>query len=254
MKKENLSIIISIVAIIISIVSLSYAILDNNKTKCKYSTVWCSANLSESTITGEITGKIIEVSKANRNQRANILVEKNDGSGNIVVSHNSNLEFKVGQIVKIEHDGINESNPPQTAAVCIEIIKDNSVNIGEKSKFEVSDNLVSLTVKEGSLTNLNATLILENHTNNNYLYGTPYSIEHEKNGIWYEIIPLYDMYFTMQAIGLEAKQSIEIELNWEHAYGKLPTGKYRVIKDVFRELDKPLEEEILYIAAEFTLT
>jgi hypothetical protein len=252
MKKENLSIIISMVAIIIAIVSLSYAIFGN--TKSENNKVWCSNNLPKSSITGEIKGEIIEVSKATKNQRANILVKKNDGTGNIIVYHNSNIEYKTGQKVRVEHDGVNDSNPQQTAAICIEIIKDNPVNIGEKSKYLASDNLVSLRVKEGSLTNSKATLILENHTDDGYSYGYPYSIEYEKDGIWYEIIPNNDMFFIMPALGLKAKESIEISVNWEYHYGKLPSGKYRVVKCVFREIDTPItEEEIVYIAAEFII-
>lgn len=252
MKHQNVSIIISIVAIIISTISLSYSMFGNNQSK--NDKVWCSNNLPKSAITGELKGEITEVSKATKNQRANILVKKNDGTGNIIVHHDLNIEFKIGQEVRIEYDDLNYSMPLQTVAVCIRIIKDNPVNIGEKSKYVVTNNLVSLRVKEGSLTNSKATLLLENHTDNAYSFGYPYSIEYEKDGIWYEIIPINDLVFIMPALGLKAKESIEIGVNWEYHYGKLPSGKYRIIKSVFRKIDTPInEEEIVYIAAEFII-
>lgn len=252
MKKQNLSIIISIVAIFISIISLTYTIFDNNQSE--NSKVWCSDNLPRSSITDMIKGEIIEVSKATKNQRASILVKKNDSTDNIIVYHDSNIAFKIGQEVRIEHDGINDSMPQQTAAICIKIVKDNPVNIGEKSKYVISDNLVSLKVKKGSLTNSKANLILENHTDNDYSYGYPYLIEYEKDGIWYEIIPINDLTFIMPALDLKAKELVEIGVNWEYHYGKLPSGKYRIIKDVFRKIDIPIEkEEIVYIAAEFII-
>jgi hypothetical protein len=252
MKHENLSIVISIVAIIISIISLSYAIFSN--TKRENVEVWCSSNLPKSSITGEIKGEIIEVSEATKNQRANILVKKNDGTGNIIVYHNSNIEYKVGQKVRIEHDGVNDSNPQQTAAVCIEIIKDNPVNIGEKSKYVESDNLVNLRVKEESLTDSRVTLILENHTDKTYIYGAGYSIEYEKDGIWYEMIPINDMAFISIGYILKPNELKEITVDWEYHYGKLTSGKYRIIKGVFLEIDTPIrEEEITHIAAELII-
>ena len=130
----------------------------------------------------------------------------------------------------------------------------NSIKVGDESKYMVSDNLVSLKVKGGSLTKSKATLILENNTDDDYSYGNPYSIEKEEESIWYELKPIKELFFTLPAYVLKAKESTEIEINWESTYGKLTPGKYRIVKGVFREIDVPIEEEdIVYISAEFTI-
>ena len=126
--------------------------------------------------------------------------------------------------------------------------------IGEKSKYIVSDDLVSLRVKEESLTNSEMTLILENHTDKTYEYGNGYSIEKEESGIWYELKPIRDFAFTLPAYVLKAKESIEIEIDLKYSYGELYPGKYRVIKHVSLSLDRPLKpSDYIYVGAEFII-
>ncbi|MDD4608437.1 MAG: hypothetical protein PHD10_04845 [Bacilli bacterium] len=138
--------------------------------------------------------------------------------------------------------------------LCLSGCTNNSVSIGKKSKYIVSDNLVSLKVKEGTLTKSIATLILENYTDDDYLFGKPYAIEKEVNGIWYELNPIKELVFNLPAYSLKAKERIELEIDWEYGYGILSPGKYRIIKGVFPNLDIPIEEDdIIYIAAEFMI-
>ena len=140
--------------------------------------------------------------------------------------------------------------------VCCSLVgcTNNSIEVGNELKYMVSDNLVSLKVKNGSLTNSKANLILDNNTNDDYSYGNPYSIEKEQEGIWYELKPISELFFNMPAYILKAKESTEIEINWESTYGKLTSGRYRIVKGVFREIDVPIEvEDIVYISAEFAI-
>ena len=141
--------------------------------------------------------------------------------------------------------------------LCLTLVgctKDNSFIIGEESKYAVSDDLVSLRVKEGSLTKSKATFILENNTDYAYSFGNPFSLEKEVDDIWYKLIPIRELVFTMEAYSLKAKKSKEIEIGWKFNYGKLLPGKYRVIKDVFPSKDLPIEEnDMFYIAAEFII-
>ena len=141
-----------------------------------------------------------------------------------------------------------------TLVGCTNESKNNSVDIGEKSKYVLRNDLVSISVNEESLTNSKATFTLINHTDENYDYGEPYLIEYEKDGIWYKIVPINDMNFNMIAYILKPKESREITVDWEYHYGKLSPGKYRLIKDVFRESDRPIEEsDKVYIGAEFEI-
>lgn len=141
-----------------------------------------------------------------------------------------------------------------TLVGCPDSSKNNSVNIGKESKYTLSDNLVSIRIKEKTLTKSSATFILTNHTDENYDYGDSYSLEYEKDGIWYEIIPNNDMNFNLIAYLLKSKESKEITINWKYHYGKLVTGKYRIIKNVFRQLDRPIESnDFVYIGIEFII-
>lgn len=116
------------------------------------------------------------------------------------------------------------------------------------------DGLVIMSVNEESTTNSKAIFTLVNNTNETYIYGNPYSIEYEKDGIWYDLKPINDLNFDDIAYYLEAKDSIKMEIDWEWHYGKLKTGKYRVIKTVFREADVPIElSDEVYIGAEFII-
>lgn len=52
----------------------------------------------------------------------------------------------------------------------------NEFDIGDKSNIKISRNDVIMTIKEGTLTNKSATLVLTNNSDNNFQYGNPYEI------------------------------------------------------------------------------
>ena len=137
---------------------------------------------------------------------------------------------------------------------CTNESKNNSVDIGEKSKYVLRNDLVNISVNEESLTNSKATFTLINYTDENYDYGEPYLIEYKKDTVWYVMPPINNMDFNMIAYILKPKESKEITVDWEYHYGKLSPGKYRLIKYVFRESDIPIEEsDKVYIGAEFEI-
>ena len=106
----------------------------------------------------------------------------------------------------------------------------NELDIGDKSDIKVSQNDVIMTIKEGTLTNKSATLVLTNHSDKNFQYGNPYEIEIKKDGEWHKIN--VELNFDMPAFQLLSKESKEIELDWENEYGKLAKGTYRIIKGI----------------------
>jgi len=147
--------------------------------------------------------------------------------------------------------------------MCLTLIgcgKANELTLLEKSEYYITDDYVSFKIKEEGLTKEKATFILENHVEADYTYGNPYSLEKEKDGIWYEIEPINDMNFNMVGFDLKANEKVEIEIDWEYHYGSLNTGKYRVVKDIVYGEYKKKEaacEGIFcatrYVAAEFTI-
>ena len=104
----------------------------------------------------------------------------------------------------------------------------NEFDIGNKSDIKISQNDVIMTIKEGTLTNKSATLVLTNNNDKNFQYGNPYEIEIKKDGEWHKINVQSD--FTLPAFSLKSKETKELEINWKEGYGKLTPGDYRIIK------------------------
>lgn len=126
----------------------------------------------------------------------------------------------------------------------------NEFDIGDKSNIKISRNDVIMTIKEGTLTNKSATLVLTNNSDNNFQYGNPYEIGIKKDGEWHKINA--ELYFNLLLFQLSAKESKEIELDWENGYGKLAKGTYRIIKEIDYEY-KEGKYETFNVAVEFTI-
>ena len=126
----------------------------------------------------------------------------------------------------------------------------NEFDIGNKSDIKISQNDVIMTIKEGTLTNKSATLILTNNSDKNFQYGTSYEIEIKKDGEWHKIN--VELNFTMPAFQLSARENNEIEINWENGYGKLEKGTYRIIKEIDYEYEEG-KYKSFNIAVEFTI-
>ena len=126
----------------------------------------------------------------------------------------------------------------------------NELDIGDKSDIKVSQNDVIMTIKEGTLTNKSATLVLINYSDKNFQYGSPYEIEIKKDGEWHKIN--VELYFNMPVFQLSAKESKEIELDWENGYGKLTEWTYRIIKEIDYEYEKE-KYETFNVAVEFNI-
>ena len=58
----------------------------------------------------------------------------------------------------------------------------NDFEIGNKSDIKISQNDVIMTIKDKTLTNKGATIVLTNNSDKNFQYGNPYEIEIKKDG------------------------------------------------------------------------
>lgn len=91
----------------------------------------------------------------------------------------------------------------------------------------------SMVIKEGTLTNIGATVIITD-TNKEELhtYGKSYGIEKYENEEWMPVKPILDDYaFTLEGYHVNSEGILEMNISWETLYGKLDTGRYRIIKD-----------------------
>ena len=124
----------------------------------------------------------------------------------------------------------------------------NELEIGNKSDITISKSDVTMSIKDGTLTDEDTTLILKNKSKKILHYDEEYRIEIKKDKAWHKINTKLTCKDTLQTI--KQNDSKEIELNWKNSYGKLPTGKYRIIKEVYFE--KEVEQKF-YISAEFNI-
>lgn len=92
---------------------------------------------------------------------------------------------------------------------------------------------VKLEIKEGTLTNTGATVIITDKNKNPYGWGVPYFIEIEEDGLWTEVQDLYRISWIEIAYELDENGQYEQEINWEKFYGELKPGNYRLGKNVY---------------------
>lgn len=124
----------------------------------------------------------------------------------------------------------------------------NDFEVGDKSDVQISDNGVSLSIKDGTLKNTGGTLVLKNNTDNKLFYDDVYEMEIRQDNEWHKIN--IEANFNGPLWELKGNSQEDIELNWEHIYGKLAPGKYRIVKEVYFENE---EDQKFYIAVEFEI-
>lgn len=89
---------------------------------------------------------------------------------------------------------------------------------------------ISIKIKEGTLTNTGATIVITDTTNHGYVYGEPYRIDKKENGKWKEASrAIEDAFFNEPAYLPDENNEIVREINWEWIYGKLEPGMYRFV-------------------------
>lgn len=90
---------------------------------------------------------------------------------------------------------------------------------------------VSMKIKENTLTETKATVIITDTSSRENVYGSSFFIEKQVDRVWTKLEPKEEMVFT--DIGYERGEdyTIEFDISWENVYGKLPRGTYRIVKD-----------------------
>ena len=69
-----------------------------------------------------------------------------------------------------------------------------------------------------------------NATDKELTFGADYTLETQLDGEWYVVPPKEEMSFIMIAYILEAHGTAQVEAALSGPYGKLPDGRYRVVK------------------------
>ena len=117
-----------------------------------------------------------------------------------------------------------------------------------------NNNSVELEVKDSSITPEGAVFIIKNNTEEEYSYGDPYTIEKFENGYWKEIDTITNEPLSWNSITytLKVNEKKEINIKWSLGYGKLKSGKYRLVKHDLRKSVSP-ESRAYSISAEFSI-
>ncbi len=108
---------------------------------------------------------------------------------------------------------------------------------------------ITMKIKEGSLTNTGATVIITDLSGdeNVDLINRKFKIDYKKNDKWYRLeskIKNEVTVMTTDNVMENGDNTYTQEINWERYYGKLGKGHYRIVKEV---------KTNLYIAAEFDI-
>ncbi len=101
---------------------------------------------------------------------------------------------------------------------------------------------VSISIDDISPTG--ATVTIKDTNTEAHVYGELYIIEKETFGKWYEMKPIISNYaFNGSGYLPNEKGEIEFKVDWEWLYGELPSGNYRLLKQVDQK----------YISVEFNV-
>lgn len=98
---------------------------------------------------------------------------------------------------------------------------------------EIYSEIAEIRIKEGTLTNTSATIIIQNKTESPIGYGKEYRIDKQINGEWREI-KAKDEDYIIDAIGylIDGGKETEEKIDWTDLYGELKKGKYRLVKEI----------------------
>ena len=104
-------------------------------------------------------------------------------------------------------------------------------------KEEAKTDSWGITLKIKDVTPAGATLIfIQDGTkvDGDLQTGTPFYIEENKDGEWIALStnPLIDYAWTMEAYLINKNGETEFDTEWKWLYGELPSGTYRITKEV----------------------
>lgn len=119
------------------------------------------------------------------------------------------------------------------------------------------NDLVDISIKEGTLTNTGVTIVITGKEGYNISYGEPFWLEKydTKNNYFKKMDMSGDnCYFILPAYSVTPGKPRELYQDFSCMYGKLPKGTYRLVKDVNFDSDTPIDEkDYYYIWVEFSI-
>ncbi len=125
-----------------------------------------------------------------------------------------------------------------------------------KTKNNSKDNIldfkdpsnITMSIKDNSLTESQATVIITDNTGNDNTYSISFRLDKKVNNKWKKLKVINSDY-GFNEIGYKVDENNKLELvqYWEHIYGKLDKGDYRLVKSILNSNKK------VYFSTEFTI-
>lgn len=111
------------------------------------------------------------------------------------------------------------------------IITQENRTFSSYGEIEVQEDIY-MEVNQQSVTKTGLELTIYNKTNEELGYGEDYFIEKQENGNWKAFPGKPDAIFAGIGILLKPNSSHQEKISFQEIYGELPTGKYRIIKEI----------------------
>ena len=99
------------------------------------------------------------------------------------------------------------------------------------------------------------TVKIENLTDSTWQSGNmrDYSLEAERDGEWYSVTQIGEFANTMELMLFAPGNELTHTFKFKDRYGKLPAGKYRVVKSFWANATETVEAGEFHLVCEFTV-
>ncbi len=105
----------------------------------------------------------------------------------------------------------------------------------EKYEGDTAKN-VTMKIKEGTLTNESATVIIEDLSGKNNTYGEEFRLYKKIGNDWIYLYPKVDnLMWNLIGYGVNENNILELKTSWHCYWGKLSPGEYKLVKDAVPE-------------------
>lgn len=134
------------------------------------------------------------------------------------------------------------------ALLCVVVL---FVGCENKSMYQPTE-VENVSIRISNISSTGATVIIKDTNEESFIYGEWYKIETEIDGKWYEVKTVINNY-GFDDVGYSANKydKVTFQIDWEWLYGKLPSGKYRLWKEVVQPYWK--EVNLQYISVTFDI-
>ncbi|MDE5414257.1 immunoglobulin-like domain-containing protein [Alkalihalobacterium chitinilyticum] len=126
----------------------------------------------------------------------------------------------------------------------------------EPTIYETVNNLdgVTMIVEDGTVSSTGLTVIVENNSDKQCIYGEYFLLEKKIEGRWYQVPVALDGEYGFNDIGydLDSSDVREWAVDWDWLYGSVDPGDYRIVKDIL-DFRKAGDYDKYYLTAEFTI-